>query len=106
MSRQPASTFYAMGRFCKESHWLGSFLLRPASDARVSAFLILLGDFVLNDAFVVGLFAMMEERVRDELRRVSVTDQLTGSINRAGMMAKVREVDFRRGRALLLQPDA
>jgi diguanylate cyclase (GGDEF)-like protein len=89
--------------FCYAPLYLVSLSVDLAvSNARVSAILILLGDFVLNNAFVVGLFAMMEERVRDELRRVSVTDQLTGAINRAGMMAKVREVDFLRGRALLL----
>jgi diguanylate cyclase (GGDEF)-like protein len=72
------------------------------SSSQMSAILILVGDFVLNNAFVVGLFAMMEERARDELRKLAVTDQLTGALNRAGLMAKLSDNGFLTGRALLL----
>ena len=72
------------------------------SSSQMSAILILVGDFVLNNAFVVGLFAMMEERARDELRKLAVTDQLTGALNRAGLMAKQSDSGFLTGRALLL----
>lgn len=58
------------------------------ADSRISAILILVSDFVLNNAFVVGLVAMMEERARAALTQLAVTDQLTGALNRAGLLNK------------------
>jgi len=83
--------------------YLASIALNWAySSSQASAILILVGDFVLNNAFVVGLFAMMEERAREALRKLAVTDQLTGALNRAGLIAKVSSSGFLTGRALLV----
>ncbi|MDM9627588.1 GGDEF domain-containing protein [Rhizobium sp. S152] len=78
------------------------FLDLAYPDSRASSILILASDFVLNNAFVVGLFAIMEEQARDELRRLAVTDQLTGALNRVGLMGKFPDGHLLNARALLL----
>jgi diguanylate cyclase (GGDEF)-like protein len=65
---------------------VGLEYLHPGS--QISSILILVGDFVLNNAFVVGLFAIMEEKARYQLRQLAITDQLTGALNRAGLLGK------------------
>ncbi len=74
--------------------------LHPGS--QMSSILILVGDFVLNNAFVVGLFAIMEERARHELRQLAVTDQLTGALNRAGFLGKFPGSQITDARAILI----
>jgi diguanylate cyclase (GGDEF)-like protein len=70
--------------------------------SRLSSILILAGDFVLNNAFVVGLFAIMEEKAREQLRQLAVTDQLTGALNRAGLLAKFPSGNITDARTILL----
>lgn len=78
------------------------FLDLAYDDSQLSSVLILVSDFVLNNAFVVGLFAMMEERARIALKQLAVTDQLTGALNRAGLLGKFPDGKVSDARTLLL----
>jgi diguanylate cyclase (GGDEF)-like protein len=52
----------------------------------VSAIAILVGDLVLNNVFVAGLYSVIEDRTRNALRLMAETDELTGALNRGGFL--------------------
>lgn len=56
--------------------------------SEVAAVTVLVGDLVLNNIFVVGLFWMIEDRTRSALRVIAETDELTGALNRGGFLKR------------------
>ncbi|WP_313555898.1 GGDEF domain-containing protein [Agrobacterium cavarae] len=61
------------------------------TDNHASAIVILVSDLVLNNAFMVGLVAMMEGKARQALRVLADTDPLTGALNRSGFFKRCEE---------------
>ena len=68
--------------------YLVSSLLPLVLDGRGNAVLILVADQILNNIFVVGLFAMIEDRTRQKLKMLASSDGLTGVLNRNGLIAR------------------
>lgn len=70
---------------------------------RISAIIILVGDLVLNNVFVVGLFSVIEDRTRHALRVMAETDEMTSALNRSGFLKQgARRVTGEQKAAMLL----
>jgi diguanylate cyclase (GGDEF)-like protein len=67
---------------------VSSSLYALAFGSEVPAVAILVGDLVLNNVFVVGLFSVIEDRTRNALRVMAETDELTGALNRGGFLKR------------------
>ncbi len=70
-----------------------------------AAIAILVGDLVLNNIFVAGLYSVIEDRSRAALRVMAETDELTGALNRGGFLKRGMHAVLPGGNACVLLAD-
>lgn len=65
----------------------------------------LMGDLALNCVFLAGIIVHIEEEARHALKRLAMQDPLTGTLNRAGLFAKLADKGGRDAAMLLVDLD-